>query len=102
MEKRTSKRIPANLEVKFLCGGSLCSGVITNISEDGMYIKTGITLPDEANFEVSISFEGHNLKVPVKFKRIVESIGYFDTLGVEVLNPTKEYLELVSNLKARL
>jgi hypothetical protein len=81
MEKRRDKRIPAHIEAKFFFGNTLCSGIVTNVSECGMCIDTKMFLPFDANIELLISL-------------------FYDTMGLEVLNQSREYLKLVENLRS--
>lgn len=99
MEKRRDKRIPAHIEAKFFFGNTLCPGIVTNISEYGMCIDTRMFLPFDANIELIIALKNEVLNVPVSVKRVVMTDSFYDTMGLEVLNPTREYLELIESLK---
>jgi hypothetical protein len=84
MEKRTFKRIPVDLE--FHCFNINNFGTVTNISEKGMFIKSQkIKFPLEMQFEISISSKEETLNVHVKINRITKSNGYYDGMGVELL-----------------
>jgi hypothetical protein len=100
MEKRRDKRIPAHIEAKFFFGNTLCSGIVTNVSECGMCIDTKMFLPFDANIELLISLENEVLNVPVSVKRVVMTDSFYDTMGLEVLNQSREYLKLVENLRS--
>jgi hypothetical protein len=84
MEKRVFKRVPVLINAKVHCGNTLYAGTVTNLSKNGMCIKTG--LPLDLNFLV-------------EFRRAVETLGAFDTWGVEIMNPPKKYLEFLNHLK---
>ncbi len=101
-KKRFSSRVHVSLPVKLLCSNGHYSGIAMNVSKNGMYIKTGITLPDEMNFDVCIPYQGEDLRVAVKLVRLVQTYGFFDAVGVEVLNPPEKYLELVGSLRPAL
>jgi hypothetical protein len=97
MEKRDFKRIDASLETHYL--DIRCFGTVTNISGNGMFIKSPkIIFPLNLQFEISLPFKEEMLNVPVINKRLSESNGYYDGMGVEVLNIQKNYLELLIKL----
>ena len=95
MEKRAYERIPIHLDVRVLNSGSLHNGLITNLSEQGMYIITGLHLSSGSNIEVSIPFMEDQLKVPVKIVR-TKKIGYiYDGFGAELSNSSQDYIKFV-------
>jgi hypothetical protein len=57
MGKRVFERIPIFLNVLLLNGGSLHSGLMTNFTEQGMYVITGAHLSSGLNIELSIPFK---------------------------------------------
>lgn len=81
------------------------TGTVTNLSENGMFISTKMSFPLESVFIAVILLGTHTLSVPIKIKRTVsaaeqltrvEDIG----LGVRLLNPSKAYLDFVSETRA--
>ncbi len=101
MEKRTFHRIPADLE--FHCFNINCFGTVTNISEKGMFIKSQrISFPLESQFEISIPAKEETLNVPVKVSRITKSNGFYDGIGVELMEPSQKYLKHVKRLRNAL
>jgi hypothetical protein len=101
MEKRTCKRIPADLE--FHCFNINNFGIVTNISEKGMFIKSQkIEFPLKMQFEISISAKEETLNIPVKVNRITKSNGYYDGMGVELLEQPQKYLKHIQRLKLSL
>ena len=98
MEKRDVSRKPLFLEVH--CCNREYFGTVTNLSEKGMFIKSQkIDFPFVLQFELSITLKDKTFKVPVKVNRVTKSKGYYDGIGVEVLNPPKDYLDLVDRLE---
>ena len=75
------------------------SGSLVNISENGMLISTSMCPPIRAKFEVSIPIGDEVLKVPVKVRRETKKDNVYDSVGLEVLNPPKKYLEFISDLR---
>ena len=102
MEKRAFERIPIHLNVRVHNSGSLHNGLVTNLSEQGMYIITGAHLSSGLNIEVSIPFKQDVLKVPVKISRTEKTGFLYDGVGVELLSQSQNYLGFVHSLKASL
>lgn len=101
MEKRTFRRMPVELE--FHCFNINNFGIVTNISEKGMFIKSQkIKFPLEMQFEIYISAKEETLNIPVRVKRITKSNGYYDGMGVELLEQPKKYLDIIKRLRLSL
>ncbi len=98
MEKRTVERIPVNVEIKFHCCDKVYYGTITNLSEKGMFISTMETcFPFDFQFEILISLKEKILHVPVNITRIILSPDSYDGLGIEIPNPSQDFLIFVDN-----
>jgi hypothetical protein len=72
------------------------------MSANGMFIVSKkIRFPLESQFVICIPLKVRDLNVHVKINRITKSNGYYNGIGVEILDPPKKYLETVikSNLK---
>ena len=100
MQKRVYERIPTNIEVSY--GNELYSGTMTNCSENGMFINTRMCYPFDTSFQILIILKDEVLKVPVKVTRIVKTYDFFNGMGVELLNPSRKYLEFIKNLNPAL
>lgn len=98
MEKRDSRRIRANLRLKYPCRGTLCSGTAVNLSESGMFIDTEMDFPVQSRFDILIPLRGDALKVPVKISRLVRAGNRYNGMGVKLLDLPKEYLEFLIKL----
>jgi hypothetical protein len=99
MENRACERIPVNKEVSFFCDDSLYGGIVTNLSEKGMCIDMKIRLDIKVSTELLVTFKEEGLDVPAKVKRIETADSLSDTMGVEVLNLSRKYLEFVDSLR---
>jgi hypothetical protein len=98
-EKRAFQRIPAVID--FHCFNIDCFGTITNLSANGMFIRSKkMSFPFESQFEICIPFNEGELKVRVKVKRITKSTDYYDGIAVELVNPSKNYLEFITKLRS--
>jgi hypothetical protein len=52
MERRAFERISTNIYAKFFCDRILHTGIMTNLSKNGMHIKTKAYLPFKSESEV--------------------------------------------------
>ncbi len=103
MERRALKRIPSDVKASFFCNETDYFGTITDMSENGMYIKTDkISFPIESLVDINIGIKTMLLKLPVKICRLSKSRDVYDGMGVRVLHPVYEYLEYVKTLKSTL
>ena len=102
MEKRAFERIPIHLNVRVLSGGSLHNGLMTNLSEQGMYVITGAHLSSGLNIEVFIPFNDDQLKVPIKIVRTKKTGYLFDGFAAELLNSSQDYMEFAHSHNAPL
>lgn len=99
MNKRASERVLSNIKVKFSCCHIDYDGVVTNISESGMFISTGgMNFPFESKLEILMSTGHRVLKIPVEVTRMIKSADLYDCIGVRLINPSQDYMEFVSNL----
>jgi len=98
MEKRAFERISASLE--FHCFNIDYYGTVKNLSEKGMLIKSQkINFPLELQFYMSITLREEIVNVPVEVRRITKSNGYYDSIGVEILEQPQKYLKLINRLR---
>ncbi len=101
IEKRVYERIPASIDARFLAGNSLYMVTITNLSENGVCINSDFCVPANSLFELFIPLEEIVLNIPVKVRRVAKEGVFYNTMGIEVLNQTGEYLEFVTRLKTK-
>jgi hypothetical protein len=98
MEKRSVNRVPVSID--FHCCEIEFFGTVTNLSEKGMFfISRKITFPLKNKFQISIQLNGKKLDLPVKIKRMTKTSGYYDGIGIEILEQPPKYLELVNWLR---
>jgi len=102
MQRRLYDRIPASLVVKFLYSGSVCYGLITDLSENGMCINTGMCLPSGSHAKLFLPLKEEILEISAMVRRVVKTDGFYDTMGVELLDPPKKYLQIVESFRAAL
>lgn len=105
MEKRSCARFAAHLQARLFYGNMVYTGIITNLSDSGMFICTKMKFPVDSVLITVIQEGDHTVKLPVKIRRTFKSDhdgGYIEDsgLGVELLNPPKEYAEIVSKYRS--
>ena len=110
MEKRASKRIPTEIDIEYylwnpLLWKKLYKGTINNLSEKGMHIRTKTVLfPLDSLLEISIPYKTNVIHLPAKVSNIVWTSvlpdNTCDSMGIELSDPPKEYLDLVEYLKS--
>ncbi len=97
--KRAFERIPTCICVKFFSGKSEHTGIILNLSEKGMFIGTKVTFPLKPKLEILIPLKEEILKVQGKIKSFGKAGKIYNGIGVELLNPTQNYLKFVEGRK---
>ncbi|MEN8264093.1 MAG: PilZ domain-containing protein [Nitrospirota bacterium] len=96
MERRISRRIQTNINVKLYFCNKEYSGTATNLSGNGMFINTReVCFPFEPNIEVSFFFKRQVLRIPARLLRIIISPNFNDGIAVTFLNPLQGYLDLI-------
>ncbi len=98
MDKRAFERIPTSIDAKFFYGNLFYSGKVLNVSEKGMFINTKRCLPSEAMFVVIFRTDNELFKMIARVKRVAKADDS-DGIGVELVSPSIEYLELLNTLK---
>ena len=100
MQRRAFERFPSDIKIRFYSCDTDYSGIINNISENGMFITIDKMLfPFDSTIQLIIPFEEKLLKVPVKVVRMTKSDEVFDSIGVELTDNHQDYLELVNRLR---
>ncbi len=99
VQRRAFERIPASLEARFFYGNMFYSGIVTNISKNGMFIRTNVNISSESKFAIILEIEQTFLNVFVRIKRITQTKGYRDGIGVELLNDFGDYIEFVDSFQ---
>jgi len=101
MEKRYYKRLFTSKDIILFSDNSIRYGTMTNCSANGMYIETMISIPLDSLLKVLIPFREEMVKVPVKVVRRAKNDNYFyQGIGVESLNLTKEYLQFIIKISS--
>jgi len=106
VERRRSKRKIVSLEARLVSGGVRLAGVIENLSEEGIYMRTAPTksvidfspgTPLELSFQLP-SGEMLNLHCNVKWAYKTLPHGLTNSIGMEIINPPQKYKEFLKSL----
>jgi Tfp pilus assembly protein PilZ len=107
MEKRAFKRLPVNVPARLFYGNMVYTGIVVNLSENGMFVCTKMNYPVGVLIMMAIKSGDDTLKLPIKIRRTVKPAKDLlclenSGMGVEVLNPSREYKDFVSQTRASL
>ena len=97
-ERRSSKRLPVNIDARFFRDNMFYSGKILNLSNGGMLIKTNIDIPNGESFIVLLSAKKDIPKLVARVKRIKDNKTTAPDIGVELIDPPSEYTDFVEDL----
>jgi hypothetical protein len=97
MEKRSYPRIPSSLYVKILHDGEMFSAIATNISKNGMSLRTYGMLPVSAHSKILMMLD-RILKVRVTVIRAVKLDNVYNELGVEISRARIDYISLIEKI----
>ena len=99
MQKRAYDRIPSSLLVKYVQDDSVCYGIAINISEKGMLIQSGNCIPCDSRIKLQIPLKKGQLEIAAKVMHVKQTNEFYDTMGVELLKPSKKYLKILNSFK---
>jgi len=107
MEKRAFQRLPVNLQSRMFYGNMVYTGIVTNLSENGMFISTKMNFPVDSILIAVILLDTHTISIPVKIRRIVREAEQSSRaedcgIGIRLLNSSKEYLNFISKTRTAL
>lgn len=99
MERRSFERIPVRIDARYFYGNMFYTGTVCDLSEGGMFIRTRKYLPEKSMFLLMIRVNNKVLQIPAQVKRYVRTNGHHDGMGVVLLNPAKEYVTFLNEIK---
>lgn len=97
MDKRASGRIPTNLKIKMCLDHDINTGIISNLSHNGMLITTKVCFPLKSQFDVLLPLGQDILRIPVKVSRLLKKDDTYTGIGVELLDTPIGYQEFLEN-----
>lgn len=98
-ERRSSERVPVGEEVKICEGNLFFSGTALNISDKGMFIGTKKHFALNAISLIVLRIKDRLFKLPARIKRSTLKTGFYDGIGVELIDPPRDYLEFLDYWK---
>jgi hypothetical protein len=100
MRKRSCERKSSSLLVKFTHCDTIHYGIVTNVSERGMCIKSGACLPCDSPVLLLIPLKDEHLAVDAAVKWVKKTDEFYDCMGVEMSEPPERYLQIVANIQS--
>lgn len=87
VQRRSFERKPANVNISFFYGGMFYSGLVTNVSQRGMFIRTMVNLPEGRLFPLIIRREAEVLSMLARVRHHKKT-DYLNTgIGVDIISP---------------
>lgn len=100
MEKRIHKRIFKRLEVKFTSDNINRTGITSNLSENGMFVRTRKVLNAGTNLDLELTLpSGEIIKLCGRVARaIITPLHNKDGMGIELMEIPPNYIEFIKTL----
>jgi hypothetical protein len=98
-EKRAVERISTSKDLRFFHGCEFHSGTTYNISDSGMFISTTRCFPSPSKLLIFFHRENSLLAISARIKWVRRTNGSCNGIGVEIVNPRRDYLNFLENLK---
>ena len=95
IEKRAYKRKSARIGIRLAIGNMFYTGLITNLSEYGMFIRTKVCPSPESVFIIIIPHDNKMLNVVAQLKRVTKTGDFCEGIGIEIISPAMEYIEYI-------
>jgi uncharacterized protein (TIGR02266 family) len=100
MEKRICKRIFRRLEVKFTSDSVSRTGITSNLSENGMFVRTRKVLNTGTKLDLELALpSGEIIKLRGRVARaIITPLHDKDGMGIELIEIPPKYTEFIKTL----
>ncbi|HDZ62599.1 MAG TPA: hypothetical protein ENH40_05590 [Nitrospirae bacterium] len=102
MQKRRSKRVIKRLEVTFNVRGHIYTGITSDISKEGIFIRTQKGLPPGITVEVELYLpSGEMLKMQGVVKRTIKTPyqQIKNGMGIELTDPPQKFTDFANSLE---
>jgi hypothetical protein len=93
---RDCKKVLSKIEARYFCCNFLYAAILNEISNSCMCIETDCFIPLNSKVELMIPLKKNVLSVPVRVKGHLRTAHKHDVMSVEILRPSKTYLEFVN------
>ena len=91
VQKRIYERLPANLSISFFYSGIFYSGLVTNVSQGGMFIRTMVNMPEGRLFPIIIRREAEVMSMLARVRHQKKSDHLNTGIGVEIKSPKSNF-----------
>ncbi|MBI5026073.1 MAG: PilZ domain-containing protein [Nitrospirae bacterium] len=102
MQPRGAKRVIKRLEIKFYAGGASYTGITSNLSESGLFIRTfrGVVPGSILDMELMLP-DGNVLKLSGKVIRTVKTQFRSEKngMGIKLIGHPDQYLEFLKTFQ---
>lgn len=102
--KRQFERLDAKFQVSLFYGNIVYPGIVTDLSENGMFISTGRDIPKDTMLFTSLMVGEEPLNLPIQIMRSVNSVDKNDSsnsgLGAQILTCSENYLDFFDKYRA--
>lgn len=99
MKKRALERVHTCIDARLFHNHSFCPGTLFNLSEKGVFITAKKNFPVDATFVAIMQVGNEQLLIIPTVKWTKKINGIYHCLGAEILNPQKDYIRFVENIR---
>jgi hypothetical protein len=93
-----TKKTP-RLAARLLIGNQACKGIVSDLANNRLIIHTRAYLPFNETFTMLLFHQGRRIAVTVKITAFLHAEISPYSVAVTVINPSLQYLNLVSKLR---
>jgi Tfp pilus assembly protein PilZ len=102
--KRKSERFDSDFQVSLFYGNIVYTGIVTNVSENGMFISTRRNFPVDTMLVTSLIVGEEPLKLPVQIMRKSDNASLKSSsdsgVGVQIVTCSEDYMVFFDKYKA--
>ncbi len=100
--ERYCNKISLKVDTRFFWANMLALGDVTGISKNCICINTRFCFPLDSLIELFLPFKRKVINLSVRVDRFKRKNSLHETMCVEVLNRSKEYLDFVYDLSPKI
>ena len=104
-DKREFRRFETKLQISLFYGNMVYSGMVSNLSESGMFISTKRQLPVDTMLVTSLMIDEKPIQIPIRIRRAVNPANALDKaaggVGVHILRSSRDYLNFLGKYRAQ-
>ena len=100
--ERYCNKISLKVDARFFWAKMLALGDVTGISKNCICINTRFCFPLDSLIELFLPFKRKVLDLSVRVDKFRRKNSIHETMCVEVLNPSKEYLDFVYDFSPKM